>query len=36
VSVGRTFAGFQSGVPAATNSAFADFGADVQMILRKY
>jgi RHS repeat-associated protein len=35
VSVGRAFAGFQPGVPSATNSAFADFGADVQAILRR-
>lgn len=35
VSVGRTFAGFQSGVPVPTNRAFADFGADVQTILKR-
>ncbi|MHB8811805.1 MAG: hypothetical protein ACYDAE_00895 [Steroidobacteraceae bacterium] len=35
ISVGRAFAGFQPGVPAATNAAFRDFGADVQTILKR-
>lgn len=34
-SVGRAAAGFQPGVPAATNGAFRDFGADVKTILKR-
>jgi hypothetical protein len=35
VSLGRAAAGFQSGVPLPTNSAFADFGSDVRGMLQR-